>query len=247
MSINLNFEIILLLLAILASNGFIYSLTIFNLNKSNSSENISVITNNSKSEKDVLGLTLLISSNPLRITSSESSSSNPLSVTSSESSSSQTLSVTSSESSSSNPLSVTSSDTLVSEDIFESENLIEEEFFNEAPNTILIDTHEALICDNSDVFDHTTSLDSITILNSQSLQEWREIVHDLHDLPFNTPIGILQQIKFEELNILYSQDIIEFAITQTELRLIIELIPAMSLFRPDINHFILTIMSYYHL
>jgi hypothetical protein len=25
------------------------------------------------------------------------------------------------------------------------------------------------------------------------------------------------------------------------------LIPALSLFRPDINHFILTIMSYYHL
>jgi hypothetical protein len=230
--LNLNFETILLLLAILASNGFIYSLTIFTLNKSNSSENISVITNNS--EKDVLGLTLLISSNPLRITSSESSSSNPLSVTSSESSSSQTLSVT-------------SSDTLVSEDIFDSENFIDEEFMNEAPNTILIDTHEGLICDNSDIFDHTTSLDSITILNSQSLQEWREIVHDLHDLPFNTPIGILQQIKFEELNILYSQDIIEFAITQTELRLIIELIPALSLFRPDINHFILTIMSYYHL
>lgn len=230
--LNLNFETILLLLAILASNGFIYSLTIINLNKSNSSKKISVLTNNS--EKDVLGLTSLISSNPLRIISSESSSSNPLSVTSSESSSSQTLSVT-------------SSDTLVSDEIFDSENFLEEEIMNEAPNTILIDTHEALICNSSDIFDHTTSLDSITILNSQSLQQWREIVHDLHDLPFNTPIGILQQIKFEELNILYSQDIIEFAITQTELRLIIELIPALSLFRPDINHFILTIMSYYHL
>jgi hypothetical protein len=158
MSINLNFEIVMLLYAILASNGFIYSLTFFNLKKSNSSENISVITNNYNSEKDVLGLTLLISSNPLRITSSESSSSNPLSVTSSESSSSQTLSVT-------------SSDTLVSEDIFESENFIYEEILNEAPNTILVDTHEALICNNSDIFDHTTSLDSITILNSQSLQE----------------------------------------------------------------------------
>jgi hypothetical protein len=70
---------------------------------------------------------------------------------------------------------------------------------------------------------------------------------DLHELPINTPAQILQQVKFEELNILYSQDIIHFAITQTELRLIIELIPAMDLFNPGINHFILTIMAYYHL
>lgn len=70
---------------------------------------------------------------------------------------------------------------------------------------------------------------------------------DLHDLPINTPAQILQQVKFEELNILYSQDIIHFAITQTELRLIIELIPAISLFKPEINHLILTIMAYYHL
>jgi hypothetical protein len=69
---------------------------------------------------------------------------------------------------------------------------------------------------------------------------------DLHDLPYNTPQGIVQQVKFEELNILYSQDIINFGITQTELRLIIELLPTIDLFRPDINHFILTIMSYYH-
>jgi hypothetical protein len=53
-----------------------------------------------------------------------------------------------------------------------------------------------------------------------------EIARDLHSLPINTPAGILQQVKFEELNILYSQDIILYAITQAELRLIIELIPA---------------------
>jgi hypothetical protein len=70
---------------------------------------------------------------------------------------------------------------------------------------------------------------------------------ELREHPINTPAGILQQIKFEELNILYSQDIIHFAITQTELRLIIEHLPAMSLFKPEINHLILTIMSYYHL
>jgi hypothetical protein len=91
MNINLLFEIILILFAILASNGIIYSLTF--LNKPNSSENISVITNSL--EKDGLALTSLIASNHIRLTSSESSTSQTLSVTSSESSSSQTLSVSS--------------------------------------------------------------------------------------------------------------------------------------------------------
>jgi hypothetical protein len=68
-----------------------------------------------------------------------------------------------------------------------------------------------------------------------------------HELPINTPAGILQNFKVDELNILYSQDIIHYGITQTELRLIIEHLPAMSLFKPEINHLILTIMSYYHL
>jgi hypothetical protein len=67
-----------------------------------------------------------------------------------------------------------------------------------------------------------------------------------HEFPINTPAGILQTLKLQELNILYSQDIIQFCITQTELRLIIEHLPAMSLFKPEINHLILTIMSYYH-
>jgi hypothetical protein len=120
MNINLIFETILILFAILASNGIIYSLTIFNLNKPNSSENISVITNSS--EKDGLALTSLIASNPIRLTSSDSSESETLSVTSSDSSASQTLSVTSSDTNVSQTLSVTSSDTNVSEDIFDSEN-----------------------------------------------------------------------------------------------------------------------------
>jgi hypothetical protein len=91
-----------------------------------------------------------------------------------------------------------------------------------------------------------TSEESRTILNSQSYYEWRELVLDLHQHPINTPAGILQQIKLEELNILYSEDILHFALTQTDLRLLIELLPAMSLFEPDINHLILTMMSYYH-
>jgi hypothetical protein len=69
---------------------------------------------------------------------------------------------------------------------------------------------------------------------------------ELQEHPINTPAGVLQQIKFEELNILYSQDIIHYSITQTELRLIIEHLPAMSLFNPEINNLILTIMSFYH-
>jgi hypothetical protein len=107
MNINLVFETLLILFAILASNGILYSLIFFNLKKPNSSENLSIIRNSS--EKDGLALTTLIASSPIGITSSESSGSETLSVTSSESSGSETLSVT-------------SSDTLVSEDIFDSQS-----------------------------------------------------------------------------------------------------------------------------
>jgi hypothetical protein len=233
MNINFFFETILILFAILASNGIIYSLTFFNLNTKNSSENISVITN--ISEKDGLALTSLIASNPIRLTSSDSSASQTLSTTSSETNVSQTLSVTSSE-------------TNVSQDIFDSKDWIDSEISEgtHTENSYLSSTNEEILPSNADVFHNYTSLDSITVLDAQSYEKWRETVQILHDFPINTPAGILQQIKFEELNILYSQDIIHFAITQTELRLIIEHIPAMSLFAPDINHLILTIMSYYH-
>jgi len=109
MNINLIFETILILFAILASNGIIYSLTFFHLNKPNSSENISVITNSS--EKDGLALTSLIASNPIRLTSSESSASQTLNETSTESNGSQTLNETSSETNGSQTLNVTSSET----------------------------------------------------------------------------------------------------------------------------------------
>ena len=55
-NINILFEMILLLFAIIASNDIIYSLTYFNLNNTHSSEKISIIKNNL--ETDVLGLTL---------------------------------------------------------------------------------------------------------------------------------------------------------------------------------------------
>jgi len=249
MNINLFLEILLILFAILASNGIIYNLTKFNLNIKNYSENISVRTNNSK--KDGLTITSLIASNPISLTSSESSASQTLSMTSSESSASQTLSVTSSDTNVSQTLSMTSSETNVSQDIFEnwtdSEIEYGEGMMTHTENAYLSGINNGNIPSNVDVFDNTTSLDSLTIMNTQQLEEWRDLAMSFHELPINTPAGILQTMKVHELNVLYSQDIIHYAITQTELRLIIEHLPAMSLFKPEINHLILTIMSYYHL
>lgn len=223
MNINLFFEIILILFAILASNGIIYSLTFLNFNKknSNSSENISVITNSS--EKDGLTLTTLIASNHIRLTSSESSASQTLSETSSETNGSQ--------------------------DILDNENLIDSEIIYgiHTENSYLSSTNEENLPSNVGVLDNYTSLDSLTILDTQTFEQWREIAMELQEHPINTPASVLQQIKFEELSILYSQDIIHYGITQTELRLIIEHLPATSLFNPDINHLILTMMSYYHI
>jgi hypothetical protein len=251
MNINLILETLLLLFSILVGNGLIYSFTIFNLKKENSSENLSVITNRNSSEKDELALTLLIGSSPLRLTSSESSTS-------------QTL--ISSESSSSTLVNSSSSATNVSEEIFD--NLVELDMYEEimtqtqhsvwAPRSqvtrpsdeVLSNITEGTVPSNLDVINHATSytsLDSRTILNNETVELWRESVRILHDFPINTPAGILREFKLDEINILYSQDIIHFGISQTELRLIIELIPSWSLFDPTINHLILTIMAYYHL
>src|SRR6266849_1423617 len=137
MYINISLEIILILFPILATNGFIYSLTFFNLNKPNSSENISVITKNT--EKDILAPTLLIASNPLRLTSSESSA---------------------------------SSETNVSQVIFDNEDGdIDEGTMTQTQNSNLSYTNEGTISSNLDISDQYTSLDSITILNSQSVEE----------------------------------------------------------------------------
>jgi|HubBroStandDraft_5_1064220.scaffolds.fasta_scaffold00135_2 hypothetical protein len=252
MNTNLNLEIILLLFAILASNGIIYSFTLFNLKKETSSENLIFITNRNSSEKV---FTLIIGSNPMRLTSLESSSSDTLSVISSESSSSTLVNSSSSEAN-------------ISSDTFINENLIELDMYeeimtqtqhsvwshrNEAitpSEEVLSHINEGTLPSNLDVINQVTSytsLDSRTILNSETVELWRESLRILHDFPINTPAGILQQFKLDEINILYSQDIIHFGISQTELRLIIELIPSWSLFDPTINHLILTIMSYYHL
>ena len=229
MYINISLEIILISFPILATNGFIYSLKFFNLNKPSTSKNISVIT--PKTETDVLAPTLLIASNPLKLTSSESNASSETDV-------SQVIFDYEDEDIDEGTMTQTQNSNLSDTN---------EGIMDQTPNYGLCSAEEGTIPSNLDPLDHYTSLDSITILNSQRVEEWRDIVLDLHDFPINTPAHILQQIKFEEINIIYSQDIIQYAITQTELRLLIELLPAISLFKPEINHLILTMMAYYHL
>ena len=253
MNINFFFETILILFAILVSNGIIYSLTIFNFNKKNSSENIPVITNSS--EKNVLTPTLLLASNHLRLTSSESSSSETSSVIWSDSSSSETLYE---YETSSDTLSDTSNDTNLSETFYE---ILPEDRFSAnidwteedmrwlydpyviTPNNLEIGGGP--LPSETDVY--AISLDSITQLTRENYEQWKAISGDLHELPLNTPYNILRQVKFEELNILYRDDLINFSITQTELRLIIEQVNPLHLWSPDINHFILTILSYYNM
>jgi len=248
MNINLIFEILLISFAILAINAIIYSFIIFNLIKKNYSNNISVLTNSS--DKEGLALTTLIASNPIRLASSEPSSSQNLSVIPSGSSSSQNLNVISSETNVSQNLNIISSETNVSQNILNSQTGTDLGI-NEGINTVnsnIPNLNGVTLPPNiwPPNIENVTPIDSITILNSQTHEQWREIAMELQQHPINTPAGVLQQIKFEELNILYSQDIIYYCITQTELRLLIEHLPAMSLFDPDINHFILTMMSYYH-
>jgi hypothetical protein len=83
--------------------------------------------------------------------------------------------MTSSETNVSQSLSVTSSETNVSQDIFDSKDLIDleinEGIMNQTQNTISSNTTEGTIPSNVDILDHMTSLDSITILNSQTLEQ----------------------------------------------------------------------------
>lgn len=237
MNYNLFLETMLILFTILASNGFIYSLTFFDLNQRNSTQptNIFYLWNIRS---------LLIASTPISLTSSESNTSDNL--TPSESDTSDSLTLYESDISDS----LTLSESSVSQNILNSNNLInldiDEEITALHQNRFVIDATGDILFSNDDTVESFYPLDSQTILDSQTFEQWREIAMDLHDLPYNTPQGIVQQVKFEELNILYSQDIINFGITQTELRHLIELIPTIDLFRPDINHLILTMMSYYH-
>jgi hypothetical protein len=159
-NLNLFFEIILVLFAIFTSNGIIYSLIFFTLNDKNSSKNISLIINNSA--KDGLALTSLIASNPINLTSSESSTSDTLSVTSSDSSTSDTGSGSLLDASISDNLSVTSLDTNGSNEINNIENLLEE--------PIIENLLEEPIIENL-LEGPFTSLDSVTILNAETFQQ----------------------------------------------------------------------------
>jgi hypothetical protein len=183
---------------------------------------MSFITNGSK--KDRLALTWLIASNPLSITSSESSASQTLSVTSSESDESDSIFE-------SDYVSVHWVDSQTTE-------------ITHTANSYLSSTNNEILPSN--VTNYYTSVDSLTMLNSQSYEQWRELALGIHQFPIETPIGILQLWKHEELSILYSQDMIRFAITHSELRIIIDHFSAKSLYLHDINHVILTFMSYYH-
>lgn len=236
-----------MLISILASNLIIYSLPFLNLNKENFSEQNLFIRNNS--EKDTLALPWLLASNPISLSSSESSTSDNVSMSSSESSISDNASIISSDTLVSDNTSITSSDTLISLDTFDDEDLLdwEDRLVTHTENSILSSPYDGPLPPHVDVFENTRSLDSVTILNGQTLEAWRDAALTFHDFPINSPANILQFFKWEELRILYSQDMIEYGITQTELRLIIELIPAMDLFQPDVNHLILTMMSYFHL
>ena len=223
---NLILETILVFITILASNGFLYSLTFFDLNQENSTQstNISYLRN--------LG-PFLIASTPINITQSESNSSQDMTLIESSSSQDMTL------------LGSSSSQDIYNDILTELE--LTEEIMAQNQYRLERDATGDIVFSSDDSVVIFKALDSKTILDSQTFEHWREIAMDLHDLPYNTPQGIVQQVKFEELNILYSQDLINFSITQTELRLIIELLPTLDLFKPDINHLILIMLSHYHL
>jgi hypothetical protein len=183
---NLFFETIIFLFAILASSGIIYIFTISHLNTKNFvlSENFSVLTN--RSEKDIIPITLLIGSNPIKLTSLESSASQTLSMTSSESKVSQTLTEISSE-------------TKISQEKFNSKIFINLqtdlnylnfernegiivhnpdliEINTNELNTIVIGINEENMVLNqdtipSDINEGFTSLDSLTILDRQTYDQ----------------------------------------------------------------------------
>jgi len=260
--------LLFILFAILVKILIVFSLRFYYWVKLNSfSKNISILKKSSK--KDGLALTSLIASNPLRLTSSESSSSDTLNNSFLESSSSDTLIDSLLESSSSDTLnnsllessssetlnnsfldssvsdtlSDASSDTLsvISLETSTSETLS----VTSSEGNVLLDIYSNAIWRGFEVREgiSITSRESRTILDRDAFLAWRDIVNDLHEYPENTPIGILQQVKVEELSILYRQDLIDFNISAQQLRHIIEHFPAYDLFDPQINPMILFMMS----
>lgn len=214
---------LVLLFAILASNGIIYLLTNYHLHK----KKLSVWTNSSK--KDKITITFLIGcySRALingRIKITEQNFSNF----------------------ERNEGNIPHNRDLIEINTNEQNRIIQDPVNT---NTDFIDEIEANMVQNQETIPPLesvglSSLDSITILDLEAQNRWLEIVMHLNSLPPNTPPAIIREVKLDEINILYSQDIISFGVSQTDLRLLIESIPIADLLQPNINHLILTMMSY---
>jgi len=93
--------------------------------------------------------------------------------------------------------------------------------------------------------DSSSSTDSS--LDANHVQDVNWVIPEFDPVFFNVPDHVLQDWKFNEINEIYREEIIEFGITQTELLDIIQLIPSIELYAEDINEFIFAIMAYYHL
>lgn len=147
--------------------------------------------------------------------------------------------ITSSDSSASQTLSLTSSESTTSSEIDSILNSVSDSDSDSSVSSVDIEISD-------DMMEYYTSEDSITVLNRESFEQLVDIMCDLYSYPRTSPATLLQQVKFEELNILYSQDIILYGITPSELRHLIELLPAIKLYQVEINHLILTMMAYFH-
>jgi hypothetical protein len=108
------------------------------------------------------------------------------------------------------------------------------------------ETSEDNISDTQSISDVQSVSDTQSISDVQSISEYGTNISDGTFTLSNFPDYIIQDFKIEEINELYSNEILQYGITSAELREIIELFPILDLYSNDINHLILTIMSYYH-
>lgn len=212
MQTNLIFEMITLLYATLASSGIIYLITIHHLNK----KNLSFVTK--RSEKNIMYLTFLIGFCS-RAFLNVKSETNFINFERNEGNIPHNRDLI--------EINTTEQNRIILEPFEINTNLLVENELNMDQNPDIIP---------SDINEVFTSLDSMTVLDRVTHDRLVDIVMELHNLPMNTPEEIIRQLKLEELNILYSQDIIQYGVTQTDLRLLIESIPVMDLFQSDINH-----------
>jgi hypothetical protein len=220
MFLNLFFEILIFLFAIFANSGIIYLFTIYHFY----TKNLSIFTNSS--EKGIRPITILIGfySKALLNVKKES-----------------------------NFINFERNEGIMvhNPDLIELNTVEQNRIFIDpvAVNNNILEETEVDIVQNqntipSELTEGITSLDSMTILDIETHDLWLDKVMELHDLPLNTAESVFRQVKLEELNILYSQDIIHYGVSQEDLRLLIESIPVTDLLQSDINHFILTMMSY---